>query len=408
MISSARSGRVARSASAAAGERVAICHEATTKVMRMTPRWATFAVFAVNGAMVGTWVANIPWLQERLGVSKTTLGFCLLCMALGALLAMPLTGQILNRRSSGSVTRAAALAYCLLLPIPLSAPSAPALAAFLFVFGAVGGTMDVSMNAHAVAVEKELDKPIMSSLHGGWSVGGFLAAGFAALASALSIDPRIWALIVGVALWLAAFYVTAWLGAASTHEEGAGFALPSRGVLLVGALCCLAMVTEGAIGDWSGIYLRQNTGASAAAAATAFTGFSLGMAAARLGGDWLNQRFGAGALLRGGMALVALAIASVLLIGQTVPAVVGFLLAGLGIANAVPILFSAAGRHDPPGPSLAAAFTVGYTGFIAGPPLIGALADAIGLPETLALLCLSALSVTVLGGRAVATPALRR
>src|SRR6476661_1832982 len=133
MISSARSGRVARSASAAAGESVAICHEATTRGL-FTPRWATFAVFAINGAMVGTWVANIPWLQERLGVSKTTIGLCLLCMALGALLAMPLTGQILHRRRSGSVTRVAALSYCLLLPIPLSAPSAPALAVCLFFF----------------------------------------------------------------------------------------------------------------------------------------------------------------------------------------------------------------------------------------------------------------------------------
>ena len=224
----------------------------------MTPRWATFAVFAVNGAMVGTWVANIPWLQERLGVSKTTIGLCLLCGALGALLAMPLTGALLHRRPSGTVTRVAALTYCLLLPIPLSAPSAPVLAAFLFGFGAIGGAMDVSMNAHAVAVEKELDKPIMSSLHGGWSVGGFAAAGLTALRgraehrpAPVGADPRRHA-------WFAALYVTGRLGDASTHEEGPSFALPSRGVLLVGVLCCLAMVTEGAIGDWSGIYLRQD------------------------------------------------------------------------------------------------------------------------------------------------------
>jgi predicted MFS family arabinose efflux permease len=374
----------------------------------MSPRQSTFAVFAINGAMVGTWVANIPWLQERLGVSKTTLGLCLLCMALGALLAMPLTGQILHRRSSAGVTRATALTYCLLLPLPLCASSAPMLAGILFGFGAAGGAMDVAMNGHAVAVEKEAGKPVMSSLHGGWSVGGFAASGLTALVGALSIDPRLWALVLGIALWLFAVYVTAHLGSASSHEEGASFALPARGVILIGALCLLAMVTEGAIGDWSGIYLRQDTGASAAAAATAFTGFSAGMAAARLGGDWLNQRFGVAALLRGGMALVALALASLLMVGSTIPAVVGFMLAGLGIANAVPILFSAAGRHDPPGPSLAAVFTVGYTGFIIGPPVIGVLADAIGLATTLALLCVSALSVAALGGRAVATPALRR
>jgi predicted MFS family arabinose efflux permease len=370
----------------------------------MTPRQATFAVFAINGAMIGTWVAHIPWLQERLDISKTTIGFALLCMAVGALIAMPLTGQVLARRSSAGVARVATLVYCLMLPLPLIAPSAVALGAILFVFGAANGVMDVSMNAHGVAVERDLEKPIMSSLHGGWSVGGFLAAGLAALAGAAGADPRLLALAVGIALWLAAWWITARLGEASTHSagEGSGFALPARGVILIGALCFLVMMTEGAIGDWSGIYLRENLGASAAASATGFTGFSLGMAVARLGGDWINTRLGAGPLLRGGMSLVAFALATVLLIGAPVPAVIGFALAGLGIANAVPILFSAAGRHEPAGPSLAAVFTVGYTGFILGPPLIGGLADTIGLPETLALLCAVALTVTTLGGRATA------
>jgi hypothetical protein len=372
----------------------------------MTPRQATFVVFATNGAMIGTWVAHIPWLQERLDISKTTIGFALLCMAVGALIAMPLTGQVLAGRSSAGVARLATLVYCLMLPLPLLAPSPVALGAILFVFGAANGVMDVSMNAHGVAVERDLGKPIMSSLHGGWSVGGFLAAGLAALAGAAGADPRLLALGVGIALWLAAWWITARLGEASTHSagEGTGFALPARGVILIGALCFLVMVTEGAIGDWSGIYLRENLGASAAASATGFTGFSLGMAVARLGGDWINARLGAGPLLRGGMSLLALALAAVLLIGEPVPAVIGFALIGLGIANAVPILFSAAGRHEPAGPSLAAVFTVGYTGFILGPPLIGGLADTIGLPETLALLCFVALAVTVLGGRAV-TPA---
>jgi fucose permease len=377
----------------------------------MTPRAATFATFAVNGAMIGTWVAHIPWLQERLDVSKSTIGLALLCMAAGALVAMPLTGQVLAGRSSAQVTRIATLIYCLLLPLPLIAPSPVALGAILFVFGAANGAMDVSMNAHGVAVERDLGRPIMSSLHGGWSLGGFAAAGFAALTGAAGLDPRVLALGVGIGLWLAAWWITARLGSASTHGEASGFALPSRGVILIGVLCFLTMVTEGAIGDWSGIYLRQDLGSSAAAAATGFTGFSLGMAVARLGGDWLNERLGAGTLLRAGMSLVALALATVLLIGRPVPAVIGFGLIGLGIANAVPILFSAAGRHEPAAPSLAAVFTVGYTGFIVGPPLIGVLGDTIGLPQTLALLCVSALAVTVLGRRAtapVATPASRR
>jgi MFS family permease len=370
----------------------------------VTPRAATFSIFAINGAMIGTWVAHIPWLQDHLGISKAVLGLCLLCMALGALISMPITGHVLDRRSSASVTRLATLVFCLMLPLPLLATSPLMLAGILFVFGAATGVMDVAMNAHGVAIQSRLGRPIMSSLHGGWSLGGFAAAALVAIAAAGGLDPRLESLLVGVALWLAGLWLTGRLGTASAHSGGGhGLALPSRAVLLIGSLCFVVMLIEGAIGDWSGIYLRHDVGASAAASAMAFTGFSFGMAAARLGGDVLNERFGASRLLRGGTALVAIALGAVLLIGQTLPAVVGFGLCGLGLANAVPLLFSAAGRIEPAGPSLAAAFTLGYTGFIVGPPTIGILADEIGLPRTLTLLVLLAVGVTVLGRRAIAT-----
>jgi len=370
----------------------------------VTPRLATFSIFLINGAMIGTWVAHIPWLQDHLGVSKATLGLCLLCMAAGALVSMPVTGYVLDRRPSASVARAATLIFCLMLPLPLMASSPWMLATILFVFGACNGVMDVAMNAHGVALERELPKPIMSSLHGGWSLGGFVSAGTVVIAASAGVDPRVESLIVAVALWLAALWITRRLGNASTRRKtAAGFALPSRAVILIGGLCFLAMMTEGGIADWSGIYLRHDAGASATAAAMAFTGFSFGMAVARLGGDLLNERLGAGRLLRGGMALVAIALGGVLLIGETAPAVIGFAFCGLGIANAVPLLFSAAGRLKPSSPSLAAAFTLGYTGFIVGPPTIGILSDQAGLPKTFVLLLLAALTVAALGGRAMTT-----
>jgi predicted MFS family arabinose efflux permease len=351
--------------------------------------------------MIGTWIAHIPWLQDHLGISKATLGLCLLCMAAGALVSMPLTGHVLDRRPSASLTRWTTLLFCLMLPLPLLATSSYMLGAILFVFGASTGAMDVSMNAHGVAIQDSLDRPVMSSFHGGWSVGGFVAAGLVAFAAAAGLDPRVESLIVGVGLWLLSLWITGRLGSASAHSSaGHGLALPTRPVMLIGGLCFLVMLTEGAIGDWSGIYLRHNTGASSAAAAMAFTGFSLGMAVARLGGDFVNARIGAGPLLRAGTALVAIALGGVLLIGETIPAVIGFALCGLGIANAVPLLFTAAGRIDPPGPSLAAAFTLGYTGFIVGPPVIGVLSDQTGLPQTLALLVLAPVAVTLLGRKA--------
>jgi predicted MFS family arabinose efflux permease len=370
----------------------------------MSPRLATFVVFAVNGAMVGTWVAHIPWLQDHLGLSKAILGLCLLCMAAGAFVSMPLTGHVLDRVPSASVTRWTALVFCLMLPLPLLATGPYMLAALLFVFGASNGAMDVAMNAHGVGIQERLGRPVMSSLHGGWSVGGFTAAGLVALTATAGLDPRTESVIVGASLFVLSLWITRQLGASSAHSSDEhGIALPSRPVILIGGLCFLVMLAEGAIGDWSGIYLRHDTGASPAMAALAFTAFSLGMAIARLGGDLVNERIGAGALLRAGTAMVAIALGGVLLIDHTIPAVIGFVLCGLGIANAVPVLFSAAGRIDPPGPSLAAVFTLGYTGFIVGPPIIGVLSDHAGLPQTLALLMLALLTVTMLGGKALST-----
>src|SRR5262249_36839121 len=180
--------------------------------------------------MIGTWVAHIPWLQEQLGVSKATIGVCLLCMAAGALISMPVTGHVLDRRASGTIARAATLAYCLMLPLPLLATSPEMLAAILFVFGATNGVMDVAMNAHGVAVARALRKPIMSSLHGGWSVGGFVAAGVVVVAGAAGVDPRLESLAVGAALWVAGLWVTSRLGSASAHSDSGALALPSRPV----------------------------------------------------------------------------------------------------------------------------------------------------------------------------------
>ena len=170
----------------------------------MTPRAATFGAFFLNGAMIGTWVAQIPFVQERLDISKSTIGLALLCMAAGAMIAMPLTGQVLDRRSSATVTRVVALVYLPLVALPLFAPSPVLLGAGLVLFGAANGAMDVAMNAHGVAVERTLGKPIMSSLHAGWSFGGLAGSGAVALGVALGVDPRVEGVIAAAALWLLA------------------------------------------------------------------------------------------------------------------------------------------------------------------------------------------------------------
>jgi predicted MFS family arabinose efflux permease len=369
----------------------------------VSPRTATSICFLVNGALVGTWVAQIPFVQERFDVSKTTIGIVLLFMAAGAFVAMPVTGHVLERRASAQVLRLAALVYPPLLLLPLGAPGPMLLAAGLVVFGAGNGAMDVSMNAHGVAVERALGRPIMSSLHACWSFGGLVGAGGVAAAAALGVDPRVEGACAALALWVVVSLATSRLGGASVHGEPgtAGFALPSRSVLLIGALCFLVMTTEGAVADWAGIYLTGVTDASRAASAVGFAGFSLGMAVARLGGDGLVERYSRRSVLVGGAALAAVSLAILLAAGQAAVAVIAFVLVGVGVANAVPLLFSAAGRVPPAGPSLAAVFTIGYLGFILGPPVIGVLADALTLTAALALVCAALVLVAALGGRAV-------
>jgi hypothetical protein len=373
----------------------------------VTPRAATSVCFLVNGALVGTWVAQIPFVQDRFDVSKTTIGVVLLFMAGGAFVAMPLTGHVLERRPSAAVLRLASLAYPPLVLLPLVAPGPVWLAFALVVFGAGNGAMDVSMNAHGVAVERSLARPIMSSLHACWSFGGLAGAGAVAAAVALGVDPRLEGAVAAVVLWGVVTAATTRLGDASVHADGeqraAGLALPSRAVTLIGLLCFLVMTTEGAVADWAGIYLT-GTGASHATSAIGFAGFSLGMALARLGGDGLVGRYSRAKVLVGGATLAAASLAVVLLAGQALVAVPGFVLVGVGVANAVPLLFSAAGRVPPSGPSLAAVFTIGYLGFILGPPVIGVLADATSLTAALGLVCGALVLVAAFGGRAVSAP----
>jgi len=376
-------------------------------VASVTPRAATSVCFFVNGALVGTWVAQISFVQDRFDVSKTTIGVVLLFMAGGAFVAMPLTGQVLEWRPSASVLRLASLLYPPLLLLPLAASGPVWLAAALVVFGAGNGAMDVSMNAHGVAVERSLSRPIMSSLHACWSFGGLGGAGAVAAAVALGVDPRLEGALAAIVLWGVVAAATTRLGAASVHaaEEGraAGLALPSRPVMLIGLLCFLVMTTEGAVADWAGIYLT-GTGASHALSATGFAGFSLGMALARLAGDGLVARYSRARVLVGGATLAAASLAVLLAAGEALVAVPGLVLVGVGVANAVPLLFSAAGRVPPSGPSLAAVFTIGYLGFILGPPVIGVLADATSLTAALAVVCGAVVLVAAFGGRAVRAP----
>ena len=362
---------------------------------RLSPHLATAGIFFVNGAVIGSWVAHIPFVRDELSISKTVVGLCLLALALGAVIAMPIAGQLLDRRPSAGLTRLAAYVEPLLLTIPLLAPSPVTLALALLALGAVNGLLDVSMNAHGAALERQLGRPIMSSLHAGYSLGGLFGAGLAALGAVAGVDPRLQLCVAAVLLLGLALACGPRLGDATTVTETASssehrLALPSRPVVVLGLLAGAVMVAEGAVLDWSTLFLRDERGAGASLAVAGFAAFSAGMATGRLTGDRLNRALGPVRLFAAGTGAAAGALTVALLVSAPIGAVVALAVVGLGVANAVPIAFSASGRVPgvPPGPAMAAVTTTGYLGLLAGPPVLGILADATSLTAALGLTAL--------------------
>jgi fucose permease len=370
----------------------------------MTPRWATTGIFFVNGAVIGTWVAQIPWIQERFDLSRSAIGLVLVGMSIAVILTFPVAGQAVGRYGSERMTRLGGIACALSVNLAVLAPEPALVAAGLFVLGAASATMDVAMNSHGVRVEQVLGRPIMSSLHAGWSFGGMAGAGFAALMTGLGLDARPAVALASALLLALVLVLTRRIGPglAAEGEDTPGFTLPSRGVVLLAVLCLLVMVTEGAMADWGGLYLRQDLGTSAAVAALAFAFFTGGMTVGRVAGDAVNARIGPVALLRWGALLTGVPLAAMLLLGSPAVALGCLFLVGVGVANGVPLMFSAAGRQPDirPGAGIAAVSSMGSLGFLAGPPIIGFLADATSLPWALASLVLGAVAVFALARRA--------
>ena len=345
-------------------------------------RRAVAVVFAAHGAASGSYATRIPWIQEHLQLSPGRLGLALVLATAGSLAAMPLADRLTHRLGPRAALRWLAAACCAGLVLPVLAPGLPWLCGALFVFGAGLGLLDVAMNAQGVVVEQRLGRPVMSSLHGMWSVGGLLGGAAGALAAHAGLDARVHLALVApvlTALALVAAHRTPNERAAPGAQEPPAFALPPKGVLAIGLVGLCAVVAEGASMDWSGIYLRQDTGADPGLAAGAYTAFACTMAAARLGGDAVVRRIGPVRTVRAGGVLATCGGALVVVAGSPWAAVSGFALIGVGIAVVVPLCFAAAGRMTAsPGRSIAGVATLAYASGLAAPAAVGWIAQAAG------------------------------
>ena len=366
-------------------------------------RRAVLAVFALNGFALGGWFVRIPAVQDRLGIGEGLLGVALLGTAVGALISMTVTGALISRLGSRRVVGATALLLPIsLIPLALS-PNVVALALALLLVGAANGALDVSMNSHAVAVEDRYGRRIMSSFHAAFSFGALAGSVLGGGVAYLGVAVLPHFLVVFVLATLAAIpaYRALLPSDADAAEGGTpAFARPTRALFGLGVISFCVLLGEGAMSDWSAVYLDNALETGPGFAAAGYAAFSLTMTLGRLFGDRLTERFGPTRLVRlcGAVAAVGLGVA--LAVGDPVFALVGFACAGAGFSVVFPLALSAAGQTEDvaTGPALAAVSTAAYTGFLVGPPAIGFVAEVAGLGTALYLVVGLSTAVFLLGG----------
>ena len=355
-------------------------------------RAAIATIFFVNGFVLASWVPHIPAVKHRHALGDGELGLVLVSMAVGALIALPFAGRLVDRFGSRTMTAVAAVLFCLALPLPVLSPSLATLAATLALFGAANAALDVSMNAQAVGIEQGYGRAILSSFHGLFSLGGMSGAAIAAGAMRLGVSDFGHVVATTAICTAVVASLLPWLtpSVQPTGERGGFLLWPTGTLFALGCLALCGLLAEGAMADWSAVYLHDSVGADPALAAAGFAAFSLTMAAGRFGGDAWVQRFGAVAVLRLSSALAATGLALALLFGGPAAGVLGCAGVGLGIANIIPILFGAAARESAgAGSGLSAVAVAGYCGFLAGPPIIGGVAEITGLRPALGLVSLA-------------------
>ena len=367
-----------------------------TSVNSARARWAVGLTFLLHGTLVGSWVPHIPLAKEHLDVGPAVFGLALLAIAGGAVCAMPVAGALINRFGSARLTAVTGILFCISFFGPVFAQSLPVFVVAGFVMGAVIGSMDVSMNAHGIAVERACKTPTMSMFHGGFSIGGVLGA-FASSALIKLFGPTAQAIIMASACLATQVAVAFWYLPANTDKglSGTHFAWPTKATIGLGLLCYLALMIEGSILDWAAIMMREKFLMDAGVAALAFGFYQGGMAVARLSGDWLRLSFGAVRMVLVSALMTAAGTAVALTVPSPWIAMAAFVFAGLGLGNIAPVLFAGGGRLEPdaPGRGIAAVTTLGYTGFLSGPPLIGFAAQATSLPTALGLTVIAALII---------------
>lgn len=368
---------------------------ASSSAIGARERLSTRIAFFVAGVAMAAWAPLVPYAKARTGVDEGTLGLLLLALGAGSIVAMPLTGALAARYGCRKLILLAGAAVCACLPLLAYCATVPSLALALFGFGAAIGTIDVAINIQAVIVEKASGRALMSGFHGFFSVGGIAGAGLVGGLLWLQAPPPTAALAAAVALAILLLAGSQGLLRYGEESGGSMFVLPRGAVVLIGALCFVVFLAEGAMLDWSALLLVSARGVESSAAGIGYAAFALAMTVGRFNGDRIVQRFGPRRVQAIGGACAAAGFLLAAALPSPLATLLGFVLVGLGCSNIVPILFSAAGqqRAMPAAAAISAISTLGYAGILAGPAAIGAIARASSLPLAFGLLGLGLVAV---------------
>ncbi|KIC87551.1 MFS transporter [Pantoea vagans] len=358
--------------------------------------WGTRTIFLINGLGMSAWAPLVPFARDRLQLSGASLGALLLCLGIGSLAAMPVTGTLVARFGCRRVMCFSTLLVLMMMPLLATADSHLVMAAALMLFGAGLGMLDVAMNYQAVQVEQAADKPMMSGFHGFFSLGGILGAGTVSLLLSQSFTPLAAMLVVMAVMLLLLLWRLPVLMNERLHQPDQPWLVIPRGwVAFLGLLCFILFLAEGAVLDWGALLLLQNPEMSPAWAGLGYAVFSVAMTLGRFSGDKIIQRFGRYPVMLTGALTAAAGMSLAVWLPWPEIALLAFLLVGFGLSNTVPMLFNAAGNQQdmPANLAISAMTTLGYAGILSGPALIGFISQWISLSGAFLAIALLLLAV---------------
>ena len=373
-----------------------------TPPARQLHRWAVAAIFFASGLTFASWASRIPEVQAMHHLSNGELGGVLFALPAGSLISLPLWGWMIAKYGSKTMLLSGISLYVLLLLLISLAGSIGQLWVILFLFGMIGNLCNIAVNTQAVGVEKLYGRSIMAGFHAIWSLAGFTGAAVGNLLIAFNATLFLHFLVIGILATLLVIVVNTRLLQGDAQTQSASFIVrPNKELWLLGLIAFCCMACEGAMFDWTGVYFQKVVNVPRQLVALGYTAFMSTMAGGRFLGDWIITRLGKRQVLQASGLLIFSGLLLAVLFPFLLFAILGFMLVGLGVSSVIPVVYSAAGNTQNLAPSVALATvsSIGFIGFLIGPPIIGFIAEILSLRWSFTFIAILGLGTTLLSSK---------